>query len=111
MIHNLHLKDKPFNLIKNGTKTIELRLYDEKRSLIKVGDIINFENEITKEIISVRVVNLHKYASFKELYKHFNKESLGYKNDECACYHDMEQYYTQEQQDKYGVVGIEIILI
>lgn len=111
MIHNLHLKDKPFNLIKNGTKIIELRLYDEKRKLIKVDDIINFENENTKEIISVRVVNLHKYVSFKELYKHFNKEALGYNNDECADYHDMEQYYSKEKQDKYGVVGIEISII
>lgn len=27
----IHLDDKYFDLIKNGAKTIELRLYDEKR--------------------------------------------------------------------------------
>ena len=31
MTHEMRLHDEPFNLIKNGTKTIELRLYDEKR--------------------------------------------------------------------------------
>ena len=31
MKHKMSLRDIPFNSIKNGTKTIELRLYDEKR--------------------------------------------------------------------------------
>lgn len=36
----MRLHNKPFELIKNGSKSIELRLNDEKRKLIKVGDII-----------------------------------------------------------------------
>ena len=43
MIHNMRLHNEPFELIKNGTKTIELRLNDEKRSVIKENDIILFE--------------------------------------------------------------------
>ena len=30
MNHKMSLRNKPFNNIKSGTKTIELRLYDEK---------------------------------------------------------------------------------
>lgn len=30
MIHQMKLNDDPFERIKNGTKTIEFRLYDEK---------------------------------------------------------------------------------
>ena len=43
MLHKMKLKESPFERIKNGTKTIEFRLYDEKRSKIKIGDetIIN----------------------------------------------------------------------
>lgn len=44
MNHKMSLRNKPFNNIKSGTKTIELRLYDEKRKLISVGDIITFTN-------------------------------------------------------------------
>ena len=33
---------------KNGTKTIEFRLFDEKRQLIKVGDKIKFLKETAK---------------------------------------------------------------
>lgn len=46
-----------------------------------------------------------------ELYKHFNKVSMGYKKSELADPKDMEKYYSKEEQAKYGVVGIEIELI
>ena len=39
----------PFELIKNGTKTIELRLNDEKRQLLKIKDLIEFTNRTNNE--------------------------------------------------------------
>lgn len=111
MLYNMRLNNEPFELIKCGTKTIELRLNDEKRQLIKENDIIIFENRTTKETLMTKVIKLHKYNNFKELYKHFNKVTLGYKDDEEANPLDMEQYYSREEQGKYGVVGIEIKLI
>lgn len=110
-MHEMRLHNEPFVLIRNGTKTIELRLNDEKRRQIKVGDTITFINRSNNEQISTVVINLHKYASFEELYKHFDKVSLGYKEDEIADPKDMELYYSREEQDKYGVVGIEISLL
>lgn len=76
-MHEMRLHDSPFTLIKNGSKTIELRLNDEKRSIIKIGDHIEFTNRVTEEKILVEVINLHKYNSFEELYKHFDKVSMG----------------------------------
>ena len=38
----MNLHKAPFQMIKSGAKTIELRLYDEKRKKIKAGDIIEF---------------------------------------------------------------------
>ena len=35
MKHEMKLNNGPFERIKNGTKTIELRLNDEKRQLLK----------------------------------------------------------------------------
>lgn len=110
-MHEMRLHDSPFTLIKNGSKTIELRLNDEKRSIIKIGDHIEFTNRVTEEKVLVEVINLHKYNSFEELYKHFDKVSMGYSEGEDADPKDMEQYYSKEEQDKYGVVGIEIRLI
>ena len=58
--------------------------------------------------ILTEVINLHKYKTFEELYKHFYKESLGYNKDDIANPKDMEKYYSIEEQNKYGVLGIEI---
>lgn len=108
MKHNMSLNNRPFKSIKEGTKTIELRLNDEKRSLLKVGDEIEFTNRDTNEKLSVDIINLHKYHSFKELYKHFDKVEMGYNKDDIAEPKDMEAYYSKEEQNKYGVLGIKI---
>ena len=42
MLHQMNLHPAPFSLVESGLKTIELRLYDEKRRQIAVGDTILF---------------------------------------------------------------------
>ena len=111
MIHKMKLRDKPFKSIKEGTKTIELRLYDEKRKLLNAGDVIEFTNIDTKEVIKVEILQLHRFNNFDDLYKHFNKVSMGYEENEVANPSDMEEYYSKEEQQEYGVVGIEIKLL
>ena len=111
MLHKMRLNEEPFDAIKDGNKKIELRLFDEKRKLINIEDKIEFVNRISNEKIITKVTNIYKYDSFSELYKHFDQESLGYKKSEKANPEDMEKYYSKEEQEKYGVVGIEIELI
>lgn len=108
MIHHMNLNNEPFQLIKNKIKTIEIRLYDEKRKKLKVGDKINFENRETQEHLSTEIINLSIYKDFKTLYSKYSKESLGYLPNEEADPNDMEKYYSKEEQQKYGVVAIEI---
>lgn len=111
MKHEMRLHPEPFENIKNGTKTIELRLNDEKRQLLNVGDILEFTNRLNDEKLCTKIVELHHYDSFVELYKHFDKVSMGYREDEEANPEDMEKYYSKEEQEKYGVVGIEVEVI
>ena len=85
-----------------------MRLYDEKRQLVKAGDIIEFTNMSNGETLSAQVLALHFFPTFVNLYKHFDKTSLGYKENETANPNDMAQYYSQKEQSNYGVVGIEI---
>lgn len=42
MKHKMKLRSQPFNMIRSGQKTYELRLYDENRQLIQVNDEIEF---------------------------------------------------------------------
>ena len=111
MIYEMKLNNEPFNLIKSGSKTIELRLNDEKRRKLAVGDKIEFINKDTNEKIMTEVIKLHNYPSFEELYKHFDKATLGYSEGAKAEPSDMNKYYSEEEQNKYGVLGIEIKLI
>ena len=111
MRHKMNLNNEPFECIKNGTKKIELRLNDEKRQLLEERDLIEFTNRTTLETLVVEIIKLHKYSSFEELYKHFDKVSLGYHKDDVAHFSDMEEFYSKEEQEKYGVLGIEINVI
>ena len=108
MKHEMKLNNGPYVNIKNGTKTVELRLNDEKRQLLKIKDLIEFTNRETLEQMLVEIQNLYHYPSFDELYKHFDKVSMGYKENDVADPKDMEKYYSKEEQEKYGVLGIEI---
>lgn len=108
----MRLQDAPFESIKRGEKKIEMRLFDEKRQKLKEGDIIIFVKTSNEdEMIRTRIKVLHKFNSFKELYQNFDKRLLGYKIHEEANPKDMAKYYSEEEQQKYGVVGIEIELI
>ena len=46
---------------KNGTKTIELGLNDEKRQLLKIKDLIEFTNRTNDEKMLVEIENLYHY--------------------------------------------------
>ena len=110
MIHEMQLTPDPFRMIKDGTKTIELRLYDEKRRKIKIGDTIVFRNTESGELLEVSVEDLFVFDSFASLYKELPLLSCGYTKEDIdsASPDDMDVYYSKEQQKQYGVVGVKI---
>lgn len=69
MEFTLKLNSLPFEMIESGIKTIELRLYDEKRRKISIGDMIRFilVDDESKEL-HVKVKELYIFPSFEELY-------------------------------------------
>ena len=107
----MKLKPEPFRMIRSGKKTIELRLYDEKRQQLKVDDEIEFIcPEERQEPFTVRVLALHFFQSFAELYAALPLLKCGYTKETLAgaSPDDMNRYYSPEEQAQYGVVGIEI---
>ncbi len=100
-----------FNKIRNGTKTVECRLYDEKRKALKVGDIIEFVNTKNEdEKIKSEITALYKFPNFSELVDYFPVTILGGKNKKQFL-SVLKKFYSNENEKKYGVVGIEIKLI
>ena len=70
-VHEMNLQPKYFDFIKGGTKRIELRLYDEKRQSIQLGDIIEFAKS-DDEKFKAEVVGLLRYNSFADLFEDFD---------------------------------------
>ena len=114
MVYEMKLNSEPFEKIRSGRKTVELRLYDEKRRKIEIGDDIIFiriSNE--NERIAVRVNALLRFSSFEELFKMIPPEKCGNEPDtspEKAAL-GMRKYYSEENEKEYGVVGIGVSLI
>lgn len=106
MKHTMKLLKSPFDNIKNGSKTIEFRLYDEKRKQVQIGDTIEFSclPDLTEKI-SVKVLDLYKASSFKELFQNLNFENPDEKAER------MHKIYTPEEELKFGVLGIKIELM
>lgn len=113
MIHKMKLNESPFERIKNGTKTIEFRLYDEKRQQIKIGDTIKFLKEPNlNESFNAKVIGLLRYNTFEDMFRDFDISVLSDKSmTKEELINTLEQFYTKEKQKQYGVLGIRIELI
>ena len=113
-LHRMRLDPEPFAMIDAGEKTIELRLYDEKRRRIQAGDVIRFESTADDtDVLYALVEGLRFFASFDELYQALPLTACGYTEEEAgtASPRDMDRYYSPEAQQKWGVVGIELSLL
>lgn len=113
MKHEMKIQPEYYNFILNGTKRIEIRLFDEKRQQIKIGDVIKFLKEPElNESFNAKVIGLLRYNSFEEMFKDFDISIL---SDESMTKDELisvlEQFYTKEKQEKYGVLGIRIELM
>ena len=111
MQHIMRLNPSPFAMIENREKTIELRLNDEKRRLVNIGDEITFIN--TEDNRNTLKTEIYKFKSFEELYAVLPLLKCGYTKEDVktATPEDMLAYYSAKQQEKYGVLGIEIKVI
>ena len=105
MLHKMKLNEGPFERIKNGTKTIEFRLYDEKRQQVKIGDKIEFSKlpDLQEKLI-VDVIDLYREDTFENLFRKLcsDEEEIIQKTE------TMHTIYSPEKEQQYGILGIKI---
>ena len=112
----MYLDSVPFDAIYSGLKLIELRLYDEKRKKIYVGDIIKFyKRSECSEDMECNVIRLFIYTSIMGLVETQPYEYFG------PRFHSKEQLfdklsdnignYTKEGINKYELLAIKVELI
>ncbi len=109
-VHEMGLHPAPFAKIKAGSKTVEMRLCDEKRRAIRKGDILVFTEEESGEKLRARVLGLTRFASFEELYRCIPLTACGYAEEQLseASPSDMGAFYSPEEERRWGVLAIEI---
>ncbi|MBM7600368.1 ASC-1-like (ASCH) protein [Virgibacillus halotolerans] len=113
MIHTMKLYEQPFQSIKSGKKTVEVRLNDEKRRKISCGDMIEFIKMPDKtETLRTKVLELKRYDSFQDMYETIPADDLdatGQSIDKMLK--DTYQIYSSEQEERWGTLAITIRLL
>lgn len=110
--HEMSLREGPFRAVASGRKVIEMRLFDPKRQVLRVGDEIRFSLVGGNESVTALVAGLHYFPSFTALYEamipRVGAVGLGYSEGEVPCPDDMLEYYSEDAVNRFGVLGIEI---
>jgi len=109
--HQMNLQPKFFDFIKDGTKRIELRLYDEKRRKIQLGDKIEFSKS-ENDKFETEVIGLLRYNSFNDLFEDFDISVMADKSmTKKELLSILSEFYTPEKQAEFGVIGIKVRLL
>lgn len=104
----VHLHPDVFEIVRNGKKDIEVRVNDEKRRKLKVGDTLIFlKRPLDDEEIRAKVVGLEYYDFFLNLVDNYEMERIYLSSYSKEQYLDeMKRFYTREEQEENGVVAI-----
>jgi len=107
----MKLQAGPFEAIKSGKKDIELRLNDEKRRQLNIGDTITFSKQPEQnETIVTEIVGLLHYPTFAALAEDFPSQRMG-SDTKTSLVEGMRKYYSDAQQAESGVVGIKLRVV
>ena len=106
--HQMKLATVPYSNIVSGKKVIESRLFDDKRKQIDIGDQIVFsENDKLENSVTTEVKGLLRYQTFKELFADHDPSLFG-ENSRDFLLNQIKQFYSDEDEQKYGVIGIRL---
>jgi ASC-1-like (ASCH) protein len=113
MQHEMGLYAQPFEAIQAGRKRYEIRLHDEKRQRIAIGDTIAFTRlPDGAGPLRVEVIGLRRYPTFEDLYKDIPLADIDCEGwtmpDLLASTYTI---YTLDQEARYGALAIEIKLL
>ena len=108
MQHWMKLTAVPFEKIRNESKVIESRLYDEKRQTINLGDEILFsQSDDGTQTVNTKVIGILRYSSFHQLFMDHDPALFGGESAN-ELLKEIKQFYSDEDEATYGVVGIRL---
>ena len=108
----VHLDSDVFDIVKNGKKDVEVRVNDEKRRKLKVGDVLVFlKRPNDDEEVRGVVTKLVLFSNFSDVVGSYDMERIYLKGTSKKEYLQlMSRFYQEEEVQKWGVVAIEFQL-
>ena len=110
----MKLFKEPFSRIKEKRKIIEVRLFDDKRQKVSIGDEIEFSLiDNPKEKILVKVIGMSRFKFFKDLYSSFHYSLFGHPHGITLeeQLRDIMECYSKSDEEKYGCLAIHVRLV
>ena len=110
MQHEMKIKAIYFDKIKNGEKVYEVRLNDEKRRLMKIGDDLILKREPEQIVtLHLKIKNLLYFKSFQAMAAILPAEQIGFAGMNHQAIVDVyHEFYTPANEEKFGVVAIQV---
>lgn len=108
MKHTMYLMRFSFDKIVNGTKRIEVKLFDEEHQKIRLNDVIEFVCQDTKEKVLCLVRGLLVFERCDDLITLLPAKVFGYDNKEEVRIR-LNRRFSFEEQLLSHVVGILIM--
>lgn len=110
-IHKMNLLTSHFVSVERGIKCVEMRLDDEKRRWIRLGDLIEFTcaDDIERKLM-VEVSKKTLFLDFEELVRNYDSRILGFDGQtaEEICKY-MKNLYGEQKLKACHVVAIEFV--
>jgi ASC-1-like (ASCH) protein len=112
MLYQLKVHEEPFERMQKGERVLEIRLFDEKRQRLKLGDWIEFADaNDMKKTIRAEIIGLIRYKTFGDIVDDMPAALLGYEESEKGYLKSsMYEIFTKEEEAANGVLGIRIRL-
>ncbi|MFC9085985.1 ASCH domain-containing protein [Nocardiopsis dassonvillei] len=106
--HEMGIYKRYFDLIKAGTKTTEIRVNDNSRKRLKVGDLLRFR--CRDEEVLTRITRLDRYTDFDEMFDHEPVSAVNPTASRADQLRNIREIYPPERE-ALGVVAIGIELV
>ena len=108
----IHLDSDIFDIVKNESKDVEVRVNDLKRRKLKVGDTLIFlKRPDDDEKIKGTITNLVYFNDFSEVVNNYPMKRIYLDNyDKEEFIKLLGRFYSDEEVKEYGVVAIEFEL-
>ena len=103
----MRLQNRYFIMMHDCIKTVELRLFDEKRQQIKIKDEIEFSDSDTKDNLLTVVTDIITAPTFDKLCSLIDIKQTGF-SDKKSLLKEIKNIYSKTKIDKYKAVAFKI---